>query len=145
MIKIWDVKENSFAPLQFDFYDSFSSYEHYLEDNNTFLYVYNNKSFKLWNTNFRTPLVNLQIDGELIVFDSKKRELYIQKKTQIVKYKLYKDLNLSSEYFLLKTEVETGFTLDDMGEVKALSASEWQKKKKKWEERLKELHIEKSD
>jgi len=52
--------------------------------------------------------------------------------------KLYSDKLLNKKYYPLKNEVEIGTYLAETGKIEALSKKQWQQKKKKYEQILKD-------
>ena len=95
---------------------------------------------KLWSINLNQPLVSLKYQNIIngADFTEDEKGMFFWTENRIFLYNLFMDKTLDKEHYPLEAQVETGTYITTSGEVKNLTQKEWQQKKKKYEQILKE-------
>ena len=111
------------------------------KDERTILSWSYDKTVRLWDKKSGNELLVLKyhfrIDEAKFIKDEKEIISY-NKYGEGKTYKLYRDIKLKKEFYPLEAEVESGCTLTKSGEVRVLSKEEWEEKKRRYEEALRE-------
>jgi WD40 repeat protein len=111
------------------------------KDENEILSWSDDKIVRLWDKKSGKELLVLKHNDSVwgAKFSKDGNEILSWSEDGVVKtYKLYRDRKLKKEYYPLEAEVESGCTLTKSGEVRALNKEEWEEKKRRYEEALKE-------
>jgi len=108
--------------------------------------VWSNKNIKLWDIATKKILLDINPipDSEvrmvdiIKVFFNKNEEkiISILDNGEIIEYSIFTNRQIINKYYSLKTQVETGYYLTLLGEIKTLSIKEWKKKKAQYEKIL---------
>ena len=146
-IKLWDIISN--IPLQIfkgangSFYDVTKAI--FSKDENLILSCNYYKTIQLWSISLNKSLLTLKEKNNKdysfiskFTFSEDEKQIFYKYEENIKTYKLYRDRKLKKEFYPLEAEVESGCTLTKSGEIRVLSKEEWEEKKRRYEEALRE-------